>query len=295
MSIKRALVLGATGQLGRACLSGASERLAVQGLSRQQCDVTDDAALARAIKEADPHVVINAAAYTAVDAAEDEPLQAESANAEAPALLSALCAQRGARLVHVSTDFVFGGQAHAPYAPEANPEPLGVYGASKWRGEQAVSASGANHAIVRTSWVYGPGGRNFVLTMLRLMREQGTVRVVNDQIGSPTSTQGLAAVCWALALRDDVDGIFHWSDAGAISWYDFACGIRDEAIAVGLLTTPATVEPIGTQDFPTKARRPAFSVLDSRATCATLGIAQRPWRDALRDMLHSQRLTEEAA
>ena len=240
-------------------------------------------------------MVINAAAYTAVDAAEDEPLQAESANAEAPALLSALCAQRGARLVHVSTDFVFGGQAHAPYAPEANPEPLGVYGASKWRGEQAVSASGANHAIVRTSWVYGPGGRNFVLTMLRLMREQGTVRVVNDQIGSPTSTQGLAAVCWALALRDDVAGIFHWSDAGAISWYDFACGIRDEAIAVGLLTTPATVEPIGTQDFPTKARRPAFSVLDSRATCMTLGIAQRPWRDALRDMLHSQRLTEEAA
>lgn len=295
MSIKRALVLGATGQLGRACFSGAPETVAVQGLSRQQCDVTDDAALARAIKEADPHVVINAAAYTAVDAAEDEPLQAESANAEAPALLSALCAQRGARLVHVSTDFVFGGQAHAPYAPEANPEPLGVYGASKWRGEQAVSASGANHAIVRTSWVYGPGGRNFVLTMLRLMREQGTVRVVNDQIGSPTSTQGLAAVCWALALRDDVDGIFHWSDAGAISWYDFACGIRDEAIAVGLLTTPATVEPIGTQDFPTKARRPAFSVLDSRATCATLGIAQRPWRDALRDMLHSQRLTEEAA
>ena len=295
MSIKRALVLGATGQLGRACLSDAPETVAVQGLSRQQCDVADDAALARAIKEADPHVVINAAAYTAVDAAEDEPRQAEAANAEAPALLSALCAQRGARLVHVSTDFVFGGRAHAPYAPEANPEPLGVYGASKWRGEQAVSASGASHAIVRTSWVYGPGGRNFVLTMLRLMREQGTVRVVNDQIGSPTSTQGLAAVCWALALRDDVDGIFHWSDAGAISWYDFACGIRDEAIAIGLLTTTAAVEPIGTQDFPTKARRPAFSVLDTRTTCATLGLAQRPWREALQDMLHSQQLIEEVA
>ena len=197
--------------------------------------------------------------------------------------------------MHVSTDFVFGGQAHAPYAPEANPEPLGVYGASKWRGEQAVSASGASHAIVRTSWVYGPGGRNFVLTMLRLMREQGAVQVVNDQIGSPTSTQGLAAVCWALALRDNVDGIFHWSDAGAISWCDFACGIRDEALAIGLLTTPATVEPIGTQDFPTKARRPAFSVLDSRATCATLGVEQRPWRDALRDMLCAQQDIEEAA
>lgn len=295
MSVTRALVLGANGQLGRACLSGAPETVTAQGLSRLQCDVTDDAALARAINEADPHMVINAAAYTAVDAAEDEPRQAEAANAEAPALISALCAQRGARLVHVSTDFVFGGQAHAPYAPEANPEPLGVYGASKWRGEQAVSASGASHAIVRTSWVYGPGGRNFVLTMLRLMREQGAVQVVNDQIGSPTSTQGLAAVCWALALRDNVDGIFHWSDAGAISWCDFACGIRDEALAIGLLTTPATVEPIGTQDFPTKARRPAFSVLDSRATCATLGVEQRPWRDALRDMLCAQQDIEEAA
>ena len=295
MSARQALVLGATGQLGRACLSGAPDTVSVQGLSRVQCDVTDDAALARAIKEADPHMVINAAAYTAVDAAEDEPQQAEATNAEAPALLSALCAQRGVRLVHVSTDFVFGGQAHAPYVPDANPEPLGVYGASKWRGEQAVSASGASHAIVRTSWVYGPDGRNFVLTMLRLMREQGAVRVVNDQIGSPTSTQGLAAVCWALALRDDVDGIFHWSDAGAISWYDFACGIRDEAVAIGLLNTPATVEPIATQDFPTKARRPAFSVLDSRATCATLGVEQRSWRDALRDMLCAQQDIEEAA
>ena len=295
MSVKRALVLGASGQLGRACLNDAPDTVTVQGLSRSQCDVTDDAALARAINEADPHIVINAAAYTAVDAAEDEPGEAEAANAEAPALLAALCAQRGARLVHVSTDFVFGGQAHAPYVPDANPEPLGVYGASKWRGEQAVSASRASHAIVRTSWVYGPGGRNFVLTMLRLMREQGSVRVVNDQIGSPTSSQGLAAVCWALALRDDVSGVFHWSDAGAISWYDFACGIRDEAAAIGLLTVPVTVEAIGTQDFPTKARRPAFSVLDARTTCATLGLVQRPWREALRDMLHSQQLIEEAA
>ena len=143
-------------------------------------------------------------------------------------------------------------------------------------------AGDARHVVVRTSWVYGPGGRNFVLTMLRLMREQGTVRVVNDQIGSPTSTQGLAKICWRLADRDDARGVYHWSDDGAISWYDFACGIYDEALALGLLSAPASVEPIPTTAFPTTAQRPAYSVLDASATCRALGVVQRPWRDALR-------------
>jgi dTDP-4-dehydrorhamnose reductase len=208
-------------------------------------------------------------------------------------MLGALCAQRGLRLVHISTDFVFDGRAPRPYAPGANPSPLGVYGASKWRGEQAVLASGASHAVVRTSWVYGPGGRNFVLTMLRLMREQGRVRVVNDQIGSPTSARGLAEICWLLALNEDACGVFHWSDAGAISWYDFACGIHDEALALGLLSAPAMIEPIPTEAFPTKAQRPAYSVLDCSDTCSTLNVAQQPWRDALRDMLRSQQQLEE--
>ena len=219
---------------------------------------------------------------------------ADAVNASAPAMLGALCAQRGLRLVHLSTDFIFDGRAPRPYAPGANPSPLGVYGASKWRGEQAVLASGASHAVVRTSWVYGPGGRNFVLTMLRLMREQGNVRVVNDQIGSPTSARGLAEICWLLALHNDASGVFHWSDAGAISWYDFACGIHDEALALGLLTVPATIEPIPTEAFPTKAERPAYSVLDCSDTCSTLNVTQQPWRDALCDMLRSQQQLEEA-
>jgi dTDP-4-dehydrorhamnose reductase len=208
-------------------------------------------------------------------------------------MLGALCGQRGLRLVHISTDFVFDGRAHRPYAPGANPSPLGVYGTSKWRGELAVLASSASHAVVRTSWVYGPGGRNFVLTMLRMMREQGRVRVVNDQIGSPTSTRGLAEICWLLALNGDAGGVFHWSDAGAISWYDFACGIHDEALALGLLSAPATIEPISTEAFPTKVQRPAYSVLDCSDTCSTLNVAQEPWRDALRDMLRSQQQLEE--
>ena len=292
MSAQRALVLGAAGQLGQACMDGAPETVAAEGFSRATCDVTDDAALRRVMDDIDPHVVINAAAYTAVDAAEDDPQSANAVNANAPAMLGALCAQRGLRLVHISTDFIFDGRAPRPYAPDANPSPLGIYGASKWRGEQAVLASGASHAVVRTSWVYGPGGRNFVLTMLRLMREQGTVRVVNDQIGAPTSARGLAEVCWLLALHGDASGVFHWSDAGAISWYDFACGIHDEALALGLLPAPAKIEPIPTEAFPTKAQRPAYRVLDCSDTCRALNVTQQPWRDALRDMLRSQQELE---
>ena len=295
MSAQRALVLGAAGQLGQACMDRAPEKVAAEGFSRATCDVTDDSALSRVMEEVDPHVVINAAAYTAVDAAEDDPESADAVNASAPAMLGALCAQRGLRLVHISTDFVFDGRAPRPYAPSANPSPLGVYGTSKWRGEQAVLASGASNAVVRTSWVYGPGGRNFVLTMLRLMRDQGRVRVVNDQIGSPTSARGLAEICWLLALHGDASGVFHWSDAGAISWYDFACGIRDEALALGLLSAPATITPIPTEAFPTKAQRPAYSVLDCSDTCSALNVAQPPWRVALRDMLRSQQALEETA
>ena len=294
MSAQRALVLGAAGQLGRACMDCVPETMVAEGFSRVTCDVTDDAALRRVIDEVDPQIVINAAAYTAVDAAEDDPESADAVNANAPAMLGALCARRGLRLVHISTDFVFDGRANRPYAPAADPAPLGVYGASKWRGEQAVLTSGASHAVVRTSWVYGPGGRNFVLTMLRLMREQGTVRVVNDQIGSPTSARGLAEICWLLALNGDAGGVLHWSDIGAISRYDFACGIHDDALALGLLSTPATIEPISADAFPTKAQRPAYSVLDCSNTCSALSVTQQPWRDALRDMLRSQQRLEGA-
>ena len=285
-------MLGAAGQLGKACMDCAPETVVAKGFSRVTCDVTDDAALHRVINEIDPQIVINASANTAVDAAEDDPESADAVNANAPAMLGALCARRGLRLVHISTDFVFDGRAHRPYAPAADPAPLGVYGASKWRGEQAVFASGASHAVVRASWVYGPGGRNFVLTMLRLMREQGTVHVVNDQIGSPTSVRGLAEICWLLALNGDAGGVFHWSDIGAISWYDFACGIHDEALALGLLSAPARIEPISTDAFPTKAQRPAYSVLDCSDTCSALNVTQQPWRDALRDMLRSQQQLE---
>lgn len=287
MKPSRALVLGAGGQLGRALMASSPGKVAVTGLTRAECDIANPDVVAQCLKQFDPQVVINAAAYTAVDDAEDSPQQAFAINADGPGHLAAACARGGFRLLHVSTDFVFDGKATAPYETNAMPAPLGVYGESKWRGEQRVAASGADHVIVRSSWIYAAAGRNFVLTMLRLMREQPIVRVVNDQIGAPTMASGLAGICWSLALKAETQGTFHWSDAGGISWYDFACGIRDEAQTLGLLTAPARVEPIPTEAFPTKARRPAYSVLDVQDTAAVLGVAQRPWREALRDMLGS--------
>ena len=287
MRSARALVLGAGGQLGRALMASAPKDTSVTGATREECDISNPDAVRQCVTACDPAWVINAAAYTAVDDAEDFPDTAFAINADGPRYLAQTCAASGIRLLHVSTDFVFDGKTGSPYATDAPAAPLGVYGDSKWRGEQAVEASGANHVIVRTSWVYAPSGRNFVLTMLRLMREHEVVRVVNDQTGAPTLSSGLAEVCWSLVRHPEARGVFHWSDAGAITWYEFACGIRDEALSLGLLTAPVSVEPIPTEAFPTKAKRPAYSALDASGTVATLGVAQRPWREALRDMLGS--------
>jgi dTDP-4-dehydrorhamnose reductase len=287
-----ALVLGAGGQLGQACVAAAPPQLRVNGLTRVQCDVTDEGALRDCLQRLSPQIIINAAAYTAVDAAEDDRDTAQALNAQAPQRLATLCAERGIRLVHVSTDFVFDGAATTPYLTTDSPAPLGVYGKTKLQGEQAVLAGDARHAVVRTSWVYAPQGKNFMLTMLRLMRERGAVGVVSDQMGAPTAASSLADICWRLAQTPEAVGLFHWSDEGEISWYEFACAIRDEATAIGLLTTPVTVDPIATSAFPTVAKRPAYSVLNAKQTCYKLGVVQRPWRDALRDNLRAVKARE---
>ena len=283
----RALVLGAGGQLGSALMATAPEGVSATGVTRHECDISNPDAVRQCVNDFDPEWVINAAAYTAVDEAEDFPERAYAINADGPGYLAQACAASGIRVLHVSTDFVFDGKTGSPYPTDAVAAPLGGYGESKWRGEQAVEASGANHVMVRTSWVYAASGRNFVLTMLRLMRERKVVHVVNDQTGAPTLARGLAEVCWALVRHPEAQGTFHWSDAGSITWYEFACGIRDEALSLGLLTAAVSVEPIPAEAFPTKAQRPAYSVLDATGTVATLGVMQRPWRDALRDMLGS--------
>ena len=292
MSDPLALVLGAGGQLGQACVAAAPSQLRVHGLARAQCDVTDDGALRDCLRRLSPQIVINAAAYTAVDAAEGDLHRAQALNADAPQRLATLCAEQGIRLVHVSTDFVFDGAATTPYLTTDTPAPLGVYGETKLQGERAALASGTSHAVVRTSWVYAPQGKNFMLTMLRLMRERGAVSVVSDQVGAPTAASSLARICWRLAQEPEAMGLFHWSDEGEISWYEFACAIRDEALAIGLLTTAVTVDPITTSAFPTAAKRPAYSVLNVKQTCHQLGVVQRPWRDALRDNLRAVKARE---
>jgi dTDP-4-dehydrorhamnose reductase len=228
-----------------------------------------------------PAIIVNAAAYTAVDRAEAEPELAHAINADAPAAFARALAGSAGRLVQVSTDFVFDGQSGESYRPADPRNPQSVYGASKAAGEDAARSDAI---IVRTSWVHAAGGDNFVRTMLRLMRERGEVRVVADQIGSPTWATGLAQTLWGLAEKDQ-PGIYHHRDAGVASWYDFAFATAEEAFAIGLIARIPAIVPIASSDYPTPARRPSVSVLDVSATRALLGDCHVHWRTNLKSML----------
>jgi len=277
----KALVIGGGGQLGRALLTNAPADWMCVGLTRQQLDLADSAAVRRVVGEQAPDLVLNAAAYTAVDRAESDEARAFAVNAVGVGVLAEAARDCGAHLVHVSTDFVFDGAATRAYTPDHVRNPLSVYGRSKAAGEDLA---GAGATVVRTAWVYGIDGANFVHTMLRLMSERDEVRVVSDQIGAPTWTTALARVLWMLGTAR-LPGIWHYCDAGVASWYDFAVAIQDEAVACGLLRRAIPVVPIQTSDYPTPARRPAFSLLDTGATLAGLGLPAVHWRANLRRML----------
>ena len=286
----RVLVTGASGQVGRALAALAPAGVSVQGLTHAELDVTDAEAVSRTLAQQRPDVIVNAAAYTAVERAEDEPGRAQAVNADGPAHLARAARAHDARLIHISTDFVFDGAASAPYAPQAPAHPLNVYGRSKRAGEEQVLALLPGNALVlRTSWVYAAWGANFLQTMLRLMRERGAVRVVADQVGTPTSARSLARAIWQITARSQLIGIHHWSDAGQASWYDFALAIAEEGRRLGLIEKEVSVTPIRTDEYPSRARRPRFSVLDTRSL-AVLG-APRPWRaelaDVLRELAHA--------
>jgi dTDP-4-dehydrorhamnose reductase len=277
----KALIVGGKGQLGRGLAATAPAGVEIVSHDVDTLDITDRAAVAAVVAAERPALILNAAAYTAVDKAEAEEAAAHAANATAVGILADAARDAGARLVHVSTDFVFDGMAGMPYAPSAATNPLGAYGRTKLAGEQAA---GAEALIVRTAWVYAPTGGNFVRTMLRLMGQHPQVRVVADQIGTPTYAPGLAAALWALAGQG-ASGIYHYTDSGAASWYDFAVAIQEEALAIGLLDKAVPVIPITTTDFPTPARRPSYSVLDKEATWAVLGGPAPHWRANLRIMM----------
>jgi dTDP-4-dehydrorhamnose reductase len=229
-----------------------------------------------------PDVVVNATAHTAVDRAEDEPELAFRANAEAPAELARLCAARGAAFVHYSTDYVFDGTARIPYREEDPTAPLGVYGASKLAGEQGIQASGAQHLILRTAWVYATRGGNFLRTMLRVGAEREELRVVADQRGCPTPAWLIADITAAI-LRQGIrkQGVRHLVASGETSWHGFAEAIFDEAHARGLIARRPRVVPITTADYPTRAQRPAYSVMDATLLRAEYGVSLPEWHAAL--------------
>lgn len=232
--------------------------------------------------------IVNAAAFTAVDLAEERSVEAIAVNDTAVGVLSQAAGRAGCRLLHLSTDFVFDGRSSRAYLPSDATHPLNVYGVSKLGGERQA-LSGRNNIVLRTSWVYAAEGRNFVLTMLRLMRERGTVSVVCDQIGSPTWATSLARAIWGLIDVNAPTGIYHWTDLGVGSWYDFAMAIQEEALARGLLSRAITVVPIPTSAYPTRAQRPAFSSLNTEMTRALINVPSYHWRQSLRMMLDELR------
>ena len=282
----RVLIAGARGQIGQAMLRSVPPGCDVQAPGRNELDVSREDAVRAMTQQMKPDVIVNAAAYTAVDRAESQASVCFQVNAEGPRFLAQCAREHGARLLQISTDFVFDGRASSPYAPDADPHPLSVYGESKRIGEQAVLETLGERAVVlRTAWVYAASGRNFLRTMLRLMAEQGSVRVVADQVGSPTAARSVAEVLWRLVEREDIHGIYHWTDAGVASWYDFAVAIAEEGTGVQLLPPDVEVLPIATADYPTPARRPAYSVLDKRSTYELLGLRPVHWRTNLRTTL----------
>jgi dTDP-4-dehydrorhamnose reductase len=279
------LITGAGGQVGRALLHTAPATLQVSGVSHGELDIGDAKAVSEYFRLHSPDVVINAAAYTAVDRAESEPDLALRVNGEGPRNLAAAARDSGARLVHISTDFVFDGAGSMPYRPDAPTGPLSVYGVTKLAGEKAVlEVLPERSVLVRTAWVYAADGTNFVRTMLRVMNANRAVRVVADQVGTPTAARGLAETLWKIVAQPQIAGIHHWTDAGVASWYDFAVAIAEEGASLGLVPADVTVAPIATVDYPTPARRPSYSVLD-KTSLTSLGLVPTHWRARLRGVL----------
>jgi dTDP-4-dehydrorhamnose reductase len=282
----RVLITGAGGQLGRELIGTVPPDWVLLPYTSAELDVSRSDMVADVLSRERPSLVINAAAYTAVDAAEREPEVAEAVNARGAGHVAGECRRLGARLIHLSTDYVFDGAQGHPYLPEDPPRPLGVYGRTKLLGEREVTRlSGGDALILRTAWLYSRQGRNFVLTMLRHMQERDEIGVVCDQVGTPTWCRSLAEAIWAAAERPGLKGIHHWTDDGVASWYDFAVAIQEEARTLGDLRRALPIRRLLTSEYPTAAPRPSYSVLDASATSAALDLPRRHWRSNLHLMM----------
>jgi dTDP-4-dehydrorhamnose reductase len=284
---------GANGQLGKTiqqqwASAPISERYELHPFDKQ-LDITDFASLENKLSASGVSVIINAAAYTEVDGAEQDAEArrlAFAVNEDGPANLALWAKSSGARLIHLSTDFVFDGTASSPYREQDATNPLGVYGASKLAGELAVAKIlPSDSVIVRASWLYSQYNKNFLKTTLRLMVEKDSLAVVNDQTGSPTSTSALTHFLFNIVCSEKGNGIYHFSDKGVISWYDFAVAIQEEGIKAGLLEKSIPISSISTAQYPTLATRPAYSVLDCTRAEADFACTTAPWREQLRQVI----------
>lgn len=290
----KVLVTGANGQLGR-CLQDCLESKRAEGraidcyaLARAELDITDSAAVDAWFAEFQPDVVINAAAYTSVDKAETEHEQAAKINENGPANLAQACARNESLLIHVSTDYVFDGQGSEPYTPESIAEPLGVYGATKLAGEHRIQQLCNRYCIVRTSWVFSEYGANFLKTMLRLANERDSLSIVADQHGTPTYAADLADALVDIACgkhSEQRSGVYHFSGGDVTTWHGFANAIFQSAFAMGAIKSLPQVEAISSDQFPTTAKRPMYSVLSGQQLADAFGIGAGDWRKGMEQAL----------
>jgi dTDP-4-dehydrorhamnose reductase len=284
------VITGTNGQVGwELCRQAKMKGLAIHGFDRSQLDITDSASVAETVKKCRPHVVVNAAAYTQVDQAETDSKQAFEVNQQGPSYLAACCAESKIPLIHISTDYVFDGSADSPYRENDALSPLGIYGRSKAAGEEEVRCRLPQHVIVRTSWVYGVHGNNFVKTMLRLGNERDVIGVVNDQFGCPTSARDIADTILSMANQIQSGkmptwGTYHYCGKGIISWFDFAEEIFRIAKQYGYTGSPK-VNAITTAEYPTTVKRPAFSALNCDRLLHFFQISPKPWQESIAQTL----------
>lgn len=288
---KKVLVTGVNGQLGRELLrSPYAKNYQIEALSKGELNITDRDLVFSHIAELRPNVIINTAAYTAVDQAESEKDKAFAVNAYGAGNIAEAAAVVSARLVHVSTDYVFDGRKNRPYEAIDLPAPLNVYGHSKWEGEKQVLEAAPELAmIIRTSWMYSVFGTNFVKTILRLIAEREEIAVVSDQVGTPTWAKGLADVIWRSVSGKKFSGIYHWRDEGVASWYDFAVAVMEEAHSVGLVDRKVKIRPVTTEEYPVAAVRPCYNVLRKDRSIGGGALVDLHWRASLRKMLDDYR------
>ena len=278
----RVVITGGGGQLARELARSAPHNIEVHSLERATCDITDVASIDAAFAEYEPDIVINAAAYTAVDRAESESELAFPVNETGAGNVARACADANARLIHVSTDYVFDGRRSTPYPVDAEPSPLGVYGRSKLAGERAVRNSTAAFTILRCGWLYSAAPGNFLTTMLGKMRQGDALRVVDDEVGVPTAAGDVASVIWWCAATWVAQPLLHWTPTGKASRYEFALAIQELGLELGLLTTPSSLVAVKSSEYPTAAERPRYSVLDASDTWRLMGAEPPDWRSPLR-------------